>query len=311
MNKKFAFSTLGFILIVATSLFSLNIKLANAVPQVGQKTLVLYDATSGNIPSTQLMNFIDFPLGAATTTYENVATVFDTTTGNETYAGWISNAGSISGFPLLDRATGFHVNFSIQVEGESHTNNNRAGFNMISLGNDTKGIEIAFWDNEIWAQNDDRTGGLFTHGEAVSFNTADLTNYQLTITDDTYSLNANGVSILTGPLRDYSNFEGFPDPYQTPNFLFMGDNTTSAQVRIRLSYVSVTGTEAVTSTNTLTNLPTDVPTNTPINTPTVSPTLVPTDIEPCPSSLLFLIFLQLLSRRKPALNIASVPKHHT
>src|SRR5919106_5909215 len=233
MNKKFSFTMLWIILIFVTVLFSWNLKQANAISQVNTKTIVLYDSASGGIPSTQLMNFIDFPLGASAPTYENAGTILDTTiSGSETYAGWLSNAGSTTGFPLLDRVTGFHVNFSIQVERESHTNHNRAGFSIIILSQDARGVELAFWENEIWVQNDDATGGLFTRGEAVAFNTSGLVNYQLTIIGDTYTLNTNGAPILTGRLRDYSSFEGFPDPYQTPNFLFIGDNTTSAQSRI-------------------------------------------------------------------------------
>jgi len=243
------------------------------------------------------MNFIDFPPGAAPPIYENAATLLDTSTsGNETYAGWVSNAGSTHGFPLLDRAAGFQMNLSLQVENESHSNNKRAGFSIIILANDARGIELAFWENEIWTQNDDLTGGLFTHGETATFDTTSgLINYQLSVINDTYTLNANGLSILTGPVRDYSAFEGFPNPYQTPNFLFIGDNTTSAQARIRLSYVSIIGTETAppTPTNTLTNTPPDTPTSTPTKIPTASATPMPTDVGPCSlgtSILFFLIF---------------------
>lgn len=274
MKIKIGFPLLGFVLIFAMVLFSLGFKNANAISQVGPKTLILYDAASGAVPTTQLMNFIDFPPGAATPIYENAATILDTTkSGNETYAGWVATAESIAGFPLLDRVAGFQVIFSVQVDNESHSNHNRAGFSLIILSQDARGIELAFWENEIWAQNDDTTGGLFTHGEAAIFDTtAGLINYQLTIINDTYTLNADGLSILAGPLRDYSNFEGFPDPYQTPNFLFIGDNTTSAQARSRMSYVSVTGTEHT--------LPTNTPL--PISSPTASPVPMPTDFEPCP-----------------------------
>ncbi|HLF90911.1 MAG TPA: hypothetical protein VI451_18355, partial [Anaerolineales bacterium] len=107
--------------------------------------------------------------------------------------------------------------------------------------NDKKGVELAFWEDEIWAQNDSSTGGLFTHGEGAAFDTtASLTDYQVMIVGDTYTVTAGTNVILTGAVRDYTDFAGTIDPYETPNFLFFGDDTTSAQARIHLSYVSVT-----------------------------------------------------------------------
>ena len=276
MNKKISFSTICFLLIFGTALFSLNLKRVSAIQTSGQKTLTLYDAKSGVTPDTKIMSFFDFPPGEIIQTYENGSITLDTTkSGNSTYAGWISNATNTLGFPNLGHATGFQLDFTMQVENESHTNDKRAGFSIIILGEDARGIELAFWQNEIWAQNDDATGGLFTRGEGITFpTTTGLINYQVIVVNDIYTLTANGVSILNGPVRDYSNFEGFPDPYQTPNFLFLGDDTTSAQARIRLSYLSVTGTER-------TALPTaPLPTNSP--TPIPSPTAVKEASESCP-----------------------------
>ena len=53
---------------------------------------------------------------------------------------------------------------------------------------------------------------------------------------------ADGSVILTGKVKDYSaNPQGaLPyDPYETPNFLFFGDNTTSAAANIDLQSISV------------------------------------------------------------------------
>jgi len=126
MNKKIAFPALCFFLIFGTAIFSLNLKRARATPSEGGKTLVLYDADLGTIPSAPLMNFGAFPTAATAPIYENRVTLLDTTTsGNSTYAGWISNAAATQGFPILDRIAGFQVDFTVQVENESHTNNNR------------------------------------------------------------------------------------------------------------------------------------------------------------------------------------------
>ena len=251
MNKKIAFSILCFFLIFGSALYSQQLKRASATSPVSGKTLVLYDVATGTIPGKPLMNFTDFPPGAAIPTYSNKVTVLDTTTsGNNTYAGWLSNATTTTGFPILDRAAGFQVDFTVQVDNESHTNNNRSGFSIIILSNDAKGIELAFWENEIWAQTDDTTDGLFKHGEGTIFaTTAGPINYQVIVVNDTYTLTANAKPILAGLIRDYTKFDGFPNPYKTQNFLFLGDDTTSAQARIRLSFVSVTGTEGTTATS--------------------------------------------------------------
>jgi hypothetical protein len=275
MNKKIGFSAICFLLIFGIALFSSNLKRASATQTSGEKTLILYDAKSGVTPDTRMMSFFDFPPGDIIQTYENGSTTLDTTkSGNSTYAGWTSNARNTLGFPGLDRSEGFQLDFTLQVENESHTSNNRAGFSIIILSEDARGIELAFWQNEIWAQNDDATGGLFTHGETTTFpTTTGPINYQLVVVKDTYTLTANGAPILNGPLRDYSKFEGFPDPYQTPNFLFLGDDTTSAQARVQLSYVSVTGTERAT--------PATEPSPSNSSTPNPSPTAVKAS-EPCP-----------------------------
>lgn len=277
MNKKLIIRVSVILLVLGYTLYFNNLVYVRAGTLADGHTLILYDANSGEIPRAPAMSFIDFPSGAASLTYLDGRTVFDTTEmGSDTYAGWISNGASISGFPILDRTSGFQVDFTIQVENETHQNNNRAGFNVIVLSDDAIGVELAFWDNEIWVQGDENTGGLFKHGEGTNFVTGTaMTKYQLSILGDTYTLTADSQPILTGPVRDYSNFEGFPDPYEAPNFLFIGDDTTSAQSRISLSFLSVTGSEPITPimTNTADQN----------NTAPVPPTRL-SSVEPVPAS---------------------------
>jgi len=256
------------------------------------KTVVLYDAASGDIPGTSVIRFTDFPPGVALPTFSDGATVVDTTiSGTDTYAGWVSSEATTPGFPILDRTAGVRVNFTVQVESEAHTNNDRAGFSVIILDKDAKGIELSFWENEIWVKSDDSTVGLFKHGEGIAFATSALTDYQVTFVGDTYTLTSNAEPLLTGPLRDYSAFAGFPDPYETPNFLFLGDNTTSAQARIRLRFVSVTGTEPVIPTSTISSTSTNSPLPTASSMPqpnaTPASSLPPAGnvFEFCPSTL--------------------------
>ena len=252
------------------------------------QTLVLYDAASGAIPSTSAMSFTDFPPGVALPTFSDGATVVDTTiSGTDTYAGWVAGEVTTPSFPILDRTVGARVNFTLQVDSEAHTNNDRAGFSIIILDKDAHGIELSFWENEIWVKSDDATGGLFEHGEGIAFATNTLTDYQVLFMGDTYTLTVNSQPLLTGPLRDYRAFAGFPDPYETPNFLFLGDNTTSAQARFRLRFVSVTGTEPVVPTSIVaTSLPTD--SSAPQPSATSDPTLPPSQpvFELCPSGWL-------------------------
>jgi hypothetical protein len=222
--------------------------------------------------------------------FSDGATVVDKTiSGTDTYAGWVAGEVTTPGFPVLDRTVGVRVNFTVQVDSEAHTNNDRAGFSVIILDKAAQGIELSFWENEIWVKSDDGTGGLFKHGEGIAFATSALTDYQVIFMGDTYTLTANAEPLLTGPLRDYSAFAGFPDPYETPNFLFLGDNTTSAQARVQLRFVSVTGTEPVVPTSTgATSLPTASSTLQPQPSATLNPALSqPKPVfELCPSGWL-------------------------
>lgn len=54
-----------------------------------------------------------------------------------------------------------------------------------------------------------------------------------------YYLTANNQLILQGSLQNYTA-NGLPyDPYQTPNFLFLGDNTNSADATVTLARLGV------------------------------------------------------------------------
>ena len=284
MNKGQLLSGL-FILSFVSAAYSYYPAVLNA-----GKTLVLYDAASGDIPSTSVMSFTDFPPGVALPTFSDGATLVDTTiSGTDTYAGWIAGEVKTPGFPILDSAAVVLVNFTVQVDSEAHTNNDRAGFSVIILDKAAQGIELSFWENEIWVKSDEATGGLFKHGEGIAFGTNVMTDYQVTFTGDVYTLTANAQPLLTGPLRDYSAFAGFPDPYETPNFLFLGDNTTSAQARVRLRFVSVTGTEPVVPTSTgAISVPTALSTSQPQPSATPNPALPPSKpiLELCPSGWL-------------------------
>jgi hypothetical protein len=116
---------------------------------------------------------------------------------------------------------------------------------MIVTSEDSIGLELGFWRDEIWAQNDNP---LFTHAEGVSFDTTgSLIRYDLTVLNSGYTLFADGSPILSNFLRDYTAFSNplFDFPYKTPSFLFFGDDTSSASATINLASISVTTSVAV------------------------------------------------------------------
>lgn len=169
---------------------------------------------------------------------EGGITTLDTTPEIGYYAGY---SGKSSFVPNLDPSTGYKLTFTVQVESEDHISDDRAGFSVILLGKEHLGIELGFWTNQIWAQKDDP---LFTHGEEVTFDTASsMKTYELTIKDTTYTLTSGGTTLLTGNVRDYSDFSpppGFPNVYNYANFVFMGDNSSRGQAKANISYVEIT-----------------------------------------------------------------------
>ena len=159
----------------------------------------LYDGSLGTLPETQGWTFGAFGTVQAIAT--NGVALLDTSLAHSTQAGWSQVLG-----PGLDRAKGFALLFSAQLDAETHKNTNRAGFSVILLADDKQGIELGFWTDTIFAQSD---APLFTHGEDASFSTTNgVTAYALAVLGANYILRANGVPILSGPVRDYTEFGG-------------------------------------------------------------------------------------------------------
>lgn len=214
-----------------------------ATATLGHAT-VLYDGASGVLPDHASWGWSYGATGGSASAGSGVATL-DTTGHIGFSAGW----GRVNPF-ALDASTGFRVTFDLRVEAEDHSSPtadkngdglaDRAGFSVIVLGSDQKGVELGFWNDEVWAQQD---SPLFVHSptaERATWATGAMTSYELTMVGSTYTLKANGGQILTGARKDYTAFAGFPDPYETPNFLFFGDNTTSASGRAAIRSIGAT-----------------------------------------------------------------------
>lgn len=134
----------------------------------------------------------------------------------------------------LNRTTGYTLSFNVKINGESHETPDRSGFSVIALSDDKWGIELSFWPNQVFAKESDVP--LFTRDEFVPATTTNLSEYFLTIQGDNYTLTGASLdSPLTGPLRLYSAHP----IYNTTNFLFLGDNTTSAGANILLGSISL------------------------------------------------------------------------
>lgn len=202
--------------------------------------VVLYDASNLALPQNSPWTWSLLGAGATVTgpsagsTYSRL----DSTAANAAQEGWTQ----IAPF-ALDNSAGYDVTFDVRVNQENHASNDRAGLSLIVLGQDHKGIELSFWSNQIWAQAD---SPLFTHAEGAAYDTTaagsgvgGLRHYVLHVAGGNYSLTAEGSTLFGGAIRDYSAFSGFPDPYETANFLWVGDDTTSAGASSDLSYYAV------------------------------------------------------------------------
>jgi Ca2+-binding RTX toxin-like protein len=261
---------------------NINVIGQNDAPLIGGTT-VLYNGSLGGTPDDQNKGLKYYGPDVSPTVGSTVTNL--NTLGNDSFQAGFSNY-STSGTNLtsftLDRTTGYTISFVASVIDEpraatANKNNDgkddRAGFSVIAISSDGKyGIELGFWKDRIWAQDDGTTQKnpslepdtalasnfrtLFTQAEGVNFTTTNLENYDLSVLGDTYTLFANGNTILSGKLRDYSAFpNGLLDVYEKPNFIFFGDNTPSARANIGLNQVAVT-------TNSITNLTIDEDTRT-------------------------------------------------
>ncbi|BAY21387.1 putative Ig [Calothrix sp. NIES-2100] len=227
-----------------TSLAAVTASFALLIGTNAASAAVLYNGSSINsqTPAQQGWLYLASKISPVPSAIATInGTILDTSGTNANYAGYFRQS------PVtLDRSKGYTITFRVQINSESHSSNNRAGFSMIAVSNKLAteqqpyGIELGFWENSIWAQN---VG--FSRGENVAYNTkASGKTYKLAVKDSKYKLFVNGVvaPILQGNLRQYIGFTpplGNKNPYTIPNLLFLGDNTTSAKAKVTIVGVEV------------------------------------------------------------------------
>ncbi len=203
--------------------------LTTALP-LHASTQVLYDGSLGTTPVQQGFVYAAIPNINYTSTSSG-ATTLNTSASNAIYAGYFASPGT------LDRSVGFGVEIDLKINSGSTSNTSRSGFNVIVLDQNARGVELGFLPGEIFAQDDDP---LFVRDEVLTFDTtASQRRYRLDVLGSTWSLSIDGTPSLSGLVRDYSAFTGTLDPYETPNLLFVGDNTTSAGGSATFSRIAI------------------------------------------------------------------------
>ena len=229
----------------------------------------LYDPAPASGPSDQgwlypasLLNLLP---GVTIDAIESVGPTFtrlDTTPDRDDLIGYFSQVPS--GLPnilpahprvgVFDDADGFRFIIDARVNSEGHDNRDdnsdglldRAGFSILLVDNTLDAIEIAFFEDRIWAYEDGVAVPIdqFTQAEGVDRDTTSgITRYTIAVHSGGYTLSAWGAQILSGPLRDYTAYvppASLPvDPYESQNMIFFGDDTGSADANVDIGFVDL------------------------------------------------------------------------
>ncbi len=235
------------------------------IDRANATTITLYDGAANTTPDNFSPQYLNFFSTGGTQTPGGGVTTLDTSGAESLQAGYtnynilvnplvspptVSLTSFVNPlFPILDSNAGYTLSFTININ--SQTNNgvngaNRAGFSAIVLDNNRKGIEIGFRNSDIFAQ----TSANFNSISPLEQKTASLNllsnsnTYDLTVLGNNYSLTNAGNILFTGSLRDYTAAINPANPltsvYGTANFLFLGDDTTSAGASVNIQKISLT-----------------------------------------------------------------------
>ncbi len=225
----------------------------------GGATTVVYNGALNTLPQDQGWVVFLPPFGSGGGTQTQVATspgyvTLDSSSANASRGGYFSHFSffasippvAVNGaWPVLNANAGYSVRFDLRVVSETHATGHRAGVSVISLSSAGPGIELGIWEDRVWAQAGGVPPVLFTQSEGAWCDTGDgFRRYDLNMQGGVYTLCVDGVRVLSGPMRDYSAWEssgsGLPfNPYRIRNFLFIGDNTSSASARADIARIEV------------------------------------------------------------------------
>lgn len=221
----------------------------------------LYDASLGTTPSAQGWQYQADPNnGPVSQQVSGGVLTLTTSSARGDRAGYPSRLPTVPPFPAfpnhpqigtLDRQGGFTLRLDLRLADEGHNARDdnddglfdRAGFSVLIVCHDTMAIELGFWTDRVWAQDDDLedASNLFTQSEGVAIDTTtSAATYELSVQGDIYRLFADGTPVLGGRLRDYTNATGLAGlVYATQDVVFFGDNTGSADASVEVSLVTL------------------------------------------------------------------------
>jgi hypothetical protein len=191
---------------------------------VGASATVLYEASASKaLPNSSKWAwfYLSWPPKAKVTGPGSAGYItLDTTASRAIQAGFGKQLTT-----KLSRTAGYTATWRLRLVNESHTGDKqRAGLSVFVLGDDHHGVEIAYWNDRVFAYNDDKG---FTPAESAQFDTrAKMRTYRLAVHGDRYILSVDGATRLSGQLRNYSWF-GFP--YNRPNSIWYGDDSKRGQ----------------------------------------------------------------------------------
>jgi hypothetical protein len=178
----------------------------------------IYDVTNAGAPLPGNQGWTQILFGVSLTAPPPLLTV-NSNAANSGQGGFSWTSSTLNAIP------GFTLSWSQRTVSQANDGANgpdRSGFSVIvtdSTG--AAGIEIGFWANSVWAQD---TAFTRSATEQTSIDTTLLRRYDLAITGGGYALSIDNNLAFSGLLRNYNN--AF---YDVANFIFFGDNTTSAR----------------------------------------------------------------------------------
>jgi hypothetical protein len=221
--------------------------------RVGAVTTVLYDGNSGVTPNLYgpYLNFRT--IGGSSQIASGGVTTLNTFDPNpllseSTFAGYgnRSNAGTLL-TSTLDNNAGYTLSFKIKINSQTNTGingPNRAGFSVLVLGSDKKGVEIGFRDSDIFAQNNTFSAiDPLQQKSNISGILSTLTTYDLKVNSAGYTLTigSNPNQSFSGLLKDYTAAAttALTQVYNTSDVIFFGDNTTSAGASVDIQNITL------------------------------------------------------------------------